>query len=43
MHEKLRRRADAGDPADPFIDPEGYRRYIDHAERRFHAELARQQ
>ena len=34
---------DAGDPADPFIDRDGYLRYIDYAERRFRERLAEQQ
>ena len=40
---KRRERATATDPAAPFIDREGYRRYIDGAEKRFRATLAKQQ
>jgi len=39
MDEKLKRR---GPGANPFIDPEGYRAYVDRAEAAFHKELARQ-
>jgi len=40
MKDKYARlRAGAGAPTNPFIDPEGYRRYIDSAEQRFRAEL----
>lgn len=42
MNRKRRERA-AADPAAPFIDPAGYRRYIDRAERRFREALAKQQ
>lgn len=43
LYRKRRARADANDPADPFVDPEGYRRYIDRAEERFRTALAEQQ
>src|SRR5688572_13677149 len=43
MEQKLRERGSAGDPADPFIDRDGYLRYIDHAEKRFRELLAEQQ
>jgi glyoxylase-like metal-dependent hydrolase (beta-lactamase superfamily II) len=43
MDGKRRARADAKDPAEPFIDRDGYRRYIDNAEKRFREELAEQQ
>jgi metallo-beta-lactamase class B len=43
MDGKLRERAAAGDPAEPFIDRDGYLRYIDAAERRFRELRARQQ
>jgi metallo-beta-lactamase class B len=43
MGRKRRERAGAKDPADPFIDREGYRRFIDRAEERFRNELADQQ
>ncbi len=36
-------RAHAKDPADPFIDPDGYRRYVDGAERDFRRLLAEQE
>lgn len=40
---KRRERAAAKDPADPFIDRAGYLEYIDVMERRFRAELAKEQ
>lgn len=43
LNRKRRARADAGNPADPFIDREGYRSFIDRAERRFREVLAKQQ
>jgi metallo-beta-lactamase class B len=43
MQRKRRERADAEDPAEPFIDREGYLRYIDRSERKFREELAEQQ
>ena len=43
LERKRRARAGAGDPVAPFIDRDGYLRYIDTAERRFRAELAEQQ
>lgn len=35
MADKLRQREDAEDPAEPFIDPDGYHAYIDSAEEMF--------
>ena len=43
MQRKLRERAEAEDPVAPFIDREGYLRFIDDAERRFRETLAKQQ
>jgi len=43
MARKHRAQASAKDPAAPFIDREGYLRYIDDAERRFRTELAQEQ
>ncbi|MDQ3697044.1 MAG: subclass B3 metallo-beta-lactamase [Gemmatimonadota bacterium] len=43
MDRKLRERADAKDPAEPFIDRDGYLSFIDGAEARFRKELAHQQ
>jgi len=43
LYRKRGERANAKDPAAPFIDREGYLRYIDNAERRFRIELADQQ
>lgn len=43
MNRKLRERANAKDPAEPFIDREGYMRYIADAEQDFRKELAKQQ
>ena len=43
MARKLRARAGATDPAEPFIDREGYLRFIDDSERRFRKELAKEQ
>jgi metallo-beta-lactamase class B len=40
---KVRARRTASDPVEPFIDPRGYRRAIDEAERKFQARLAEQQ
>ncbi len=42
MWNKVRERADAENPAEPFIDPEGYLAYIDRAEDRFRRVLAEQ-
>ena len=42
MYRKRRARAGAADPVEPFIDRDGYRRFIDHAEQRFRRELADQ-
>ncbi len=42
MWNKVRERADAENPAEPFIDPEGYLAYIDRAEERFRRVLAEQ-
>ena len=43
MDRKLRERASAKDPADPFIDRQGYLAYVDWAEGRFRTALADQQ
>ncbi|MGH7552905.1 MAG: subclass B3 metallo-beta-lactamase, partial [Longimicrobiales bacterium] len=43
MNRKRHRRADADAPANPFIDPKGYRSYIERAEQRFREVLAKQQ
>jgi metallo-beta-lactamase class B len=43
MQRKFRERSTSADPAQPFIDGSGYRAFIDDAERRFRAELAKQQ
>src|SRR5688572_24361063 len=43
MDRKRRERAGSGDPADPFIDRQGYRRFIDGTEERFRKTLADQQ
>ena len=43
MDRKLGERARVTDPAAPFIDRDGYRRYIDGAEKRFRDLLAKQQ
>jgi metallo-beta-lactamase class B len=43
LHRKRREHAGAPDPAAPFIDPEGYRSYIDRAEQHFREVLAKQQ
>lgn len=43
MYRKRNARAGADDPVDPFIDPEGYRSFIDRAEQRFREVLAKQQ
>jgi metallo-beta-lactamase class B len=40
---KIEARRAASDPVEPFIDPRGYRRAIDEAERKFQARLAEQQ
>ena len=40
---KRRKRATAANPADPFIDRAGYLRYVDGAERRFRAEVAKEE
>lgn len=42
MRRKRRERANAKDPADPFIDREGYLAYIDRAEKQFREQLANQ-
>jgi metallo-beta-lactamase class B len=42
LNRKRRERATAADPVQPFIDRDGYRHYIDNAERRFRAELAKE-
>jgi len=42
MNRKRRERADAKDPADPFIDRAGYLSFIDRAEARFREVLAKQ-
>ena len=36
-------RLKAGESPSPFIDPQGYKQYVDDAEKKFRAELARQQ
>lgn len=43
MYRKRRESANAENSVDPFIDQEGYLRFIDQAEERFHAVLAEQQ
>ena len=43
MDRKLRERASAKDPVEPFIDRAGYLAYIDNAERKFRELLAKQQ
>ncbi len=43
LYRKRGERANAKDPAAPFIDREGYLRYIDNAEKQFRSELADQQ
>ena len=43
LYRKRDARAKAADPAEPFIDREGYRRFIDQAEKRFQSELADQE
>ena len=43
LNRKHRARASAKDAVAPFIDREGYRRYIDEAETKFRRELAEQQ
>jgi len=43
MNRKRRERADAENPADPFIDRAGYLSFIDRAEGRFREALAKQQ
>jgi metallo-beta-lactamase class B len=43
LDRKRRERADAADPADVFVDPEGYRDYIDRAEKHFREVLADQE
>jgi metallo-beta-lactamase class B len=42
MHRKRREQADTEDPAEPFIDREGYLSFIDRAEERFREALANQ-
>jgi metallo-beta-lactamase class B len=41
LNRKRRERAGANDPVAPFIDREGYRRYIDGEEKRFREALAK--
>jgi len=43
MQRKLRERADAKDPVEPFIDRDGYLNFIDRAEETFRKELEDQQ
>lgn len=43
MDQKRRARADAQDGANPFIDRQGYHRYIDTAEQHFREQLAEQE
>ena len=43
MSRKLRERATAKDPAEPFIDRDGYLSLIDRDEKRFRKALADQQ
>ena len=43
LHRKLGERAGATNPADPFIDRDGYLRFIDSAEKDFRELLAKQQ
>lgn len=43
MQRKLRERADAKDPVEPFIDRDGYLNFIDRAEETFRKELENQQ
>lgn len=43
LKRKLRERVDAEDPAEPFIDRDGYLSYIDRAEEKFREVLANQQ
>ena len=43
MRGKLRERANTDDPVEPFIDREGYLRFIEEAEQRFRTTLAEQQ
>lgn len=43
MKRKLRERADAQNPVDPFVDRAGYLDFIDRAEQRFREALAKQQ
>jgi metallo-beta-lactamase class B len=43
MDRKRRERADGRDPAEPFLDRQGYLRFIDRAEERFRKALADQQ
>jgi metallo-beta-lactamase class B len=43
MQRKLRERAEATDPVEPFIDRAGYLAFIDRAESRFREALAKQQ
>jgi hypothetical protein len=42
LYRKRGERANAKDPVAPFIDREGYLRYIDNAEKRFRSEIADQ-
>ena len=42
MNRKRREQLDAGDPAEPFIDRDGYLGFIDRAEVRFRDVLADQ-
>lgn len=43
LRRKVRERATAKNPVDPFIDRAGYMRYIDQSEKRFREVLAKQQ
>lgn len=43
LSKKHRLQASAPDPAQPFIDPDGYRRYIDDAESAFRKELTKEE
>ncbi|MEO5800140.1 MAG: subclass B3 metallo-beta-lactamase, partial [Gemmatimonadales bacterium] len=42
LQRKLRERATAQKPADPFIDPDGYIRFVDSSEKEFREVLAKQ-
>jgi hypothetical protein len=43
MNRKRRERGTAQNPVDPFIDREGYLRYIDRSDKAFRETLAKQQ